>query len=111
LHFPTRSKLLSASEDSTIAVTRTRDWSVLSNIKVPKAKAHGRPSGDTAAFGSTPAGVNEFAIHPSMKVMISVSKGERCIRLWNLVTGKKAGVLGFSREMLQEAGEGKHSSG
>ncbi|UNI21343.1 Protein mak11 [Purpureocillium takamizusanense] len=111
LHFPTRSKLLSASEDSTIAVTRTRDWSVLSNIKVPKAKAQGRPSGDTAAFGATPAGVNEFAIHPSMKVMISVSKGERCIRLWNLVTGKKAGVLGFSRELLQAAGEGKHSSG
>ncbi|KAJ6444808.1 MAK11-like protein [Purpureocillium lavendulum] len=111
LHFPTRSKLLSASEDSTIAVTRTRDWAVLSTIKVPKAKAHGRPSGDTAAFGATPAGVNEFAIHPSMKVMISVSKGERCIRLWNLVTGKKAGVLGFSREMLQEAGEGKYSSG
>ncbi|KAL0930799.1 Protein MAK11 [Colletotrichum truncatum] len=111
LVFPSRSKLLSSSEDSTIAVTRTRDWSVLSTIKAPIAKPQGRPSGDTAPFGGTPSGVNDFAIHPSMKLMISVSKGERCMRLWNLVTGKKAGVLNFSREMLQEAGEGKHSSG
>ena len=111
LSFPTRSKLLSSSEDSTIAVTRTRDWSLLSNIKAPIAKPQGRPSGDTAPFGGTPSGVNDFAIHPSMKLMISVSKGERSMRLWNLVTGKKAGVLNFSKDMLQEAGEGKHSTG
>ncbi|WYZ40261.1 hypothetical protein EsH8_IV_000602 [Colletotrichum jinshuiense] len=111
LAFPTRSKLLSSSEDSTIAVTRTRDWSVLSTIKAPIAPPHGRPSGDTAPFGGTPSGVNDFAIHPSMKLMISVSKGERCMRLWNLVTGKKAGVLNFSRSMLQEVGEGRHSTG
>ncbi|OAA80048.1 WD40 repeat-like-containing domain protein [Akanthomyces lecanii RCEF 1005] len=111
LRFPTRAKLLSASEDSTIAVTRARDWSVLSTIKAPIPTAHGRPSGDTAPFGGTPAGVNDFAIHPSMKLMISVSKAERCMRLWNLVTGKKAGVLSFTRDMLVQAGEGKHSSG
>ncbi|GAB0138209.1 hypothetical protein EsDP_00006450 [Epichloe bromicola] len=111
LRFPTRSKLLTAGEDSTIAVARTRDWSVLSTIKVPVPMAQGRPSGDTAPFGGTPSGVNDFAIHPSMKLMISVGKGERCMRLWNLVTGKKAGVLSFSREMLQEAGEGRHSTG
>lgn len=111
LAFPTRSKLLSGSDDSTIAVTRTRDWSMLSNIKTPKPTAHGRPTGDTAPFGGTPSGVNDFAIHPSMKLMISVSKGERCMRLWNLVTGKKAGVLSFSKEMLREIGESKHSSG
>ncbi|KAL7786750.1 WD40-repeat-containing domain protein [Trichoderma ceciliae] len=111
LRFPTRSKLLSSSDDSTIAVTRTRDWSMLSNIKTPKPKAQGRPTGDTAPFGGTPAGVNDFAIHPSMKLMISVGKGERCMRLWNLVTGKKAGVLSFGKEMLREVGESKHSSG
>lgn len=111
LNFPTRSKLLSSSEDSTIAVTRTRDWSILSNIKAPKAKPMGRPSGDTAPFGGTPSGVNDFAIHPSMKLMISVSKGERSMRLWNLVTGKKAGVLNFTKEMLQEASESRHSTG
>ncbi|KAG6014171.1 hypothetical protein E4U43_006857 [Claviceps pusilla] len=111
LRFPSRSKLLTAGEDSTIAVARTRDWSVLSTIKVPVPVAQGRPSGDTAPFGGTPSGVNDFAVHPSMKLMISVGKGERCMRLWNLVTGKKAGVLSFSRDMLQQAGEGRHSTG
>ena len=111
LYFPTRSKLLSAAEDNTIAVTRTRDWTVLSTIKAPIPKAIGRPSGDTAPPGGTPAGVNDFAVHPSMKLMISVGKGEKCMRLWNLVTGKKAGVLSFERELLQSAGEGKWSSG
>ncbi|KAI0880814.1 insulin-induced protein-domain-containing protein [Annulohypoxylon maeteangense] len=111
LSFPTKSKLISASEDSTIAVTRTRDWSLLSSIKTPIPKPQGRPSGDTAPLGATPAGVNDFAVHPSMKLMISVSRGERCMRLWNLMTAKKAGVLNFSRDMLQDVGEGKHSSG
>ncbi|KAH8161672.1 hypothetical protein CIB48_g6576 [Xylaria polymorpha] len=111
LSFPTRSKLISASDDSSISVTRTRDWSLLSTIKVPKPKPQGRPSGDTAALDGTPAGVNNFAVHPSMKLMISVSKGERCMRLWNLMTAKKAGVLNFSRNILQEAGESKHSPG
>ncbi|KAH8895070.1 WD40 repeat-like protein [Thozetella sp. PMI_491] len=111
LAFPTRSKLLSASEDSTVAVTRTRDWSVLHTFKCPVPKVQGRPSGDTAAHGGAPSGVNDFAVHPSMKVMLTVSKGERCMRLWNLVTGKKARALNFTREILAEVGEGKHSTG
>ena len=111
LQFPTRGKLLSSAEDSTIAITRTRDWSLLSTIKAPIPKPLGRPSGDTAPMGGTPSGVNDFAVHPSMKLMISVGKGEKCMRLWNLVTGKKAGVLNFERGMLAEVGEGRHSSG
>ena len=111
LYFPTRSKLLSAGEDNTIAVTRTRDWTVLSTIKAPIPKAIGRPSGDTAPSGGTPAGFNDFAVHPSRKLMVSVGKGEKCMRLWNLVTGKKAGVLTFGRELLQEVEEGRWSSG
>jgi protein MAK11 len=46
-----------------------------------------------------------------MKVMVTVGKGERCMRLWNLVTGKKAGVLNFDKNLLQAAGEGRYSSG
>ncbi|KAH6687474.1 WD40-repeat-containing domain protein [Plectosphaerella plurivora] len=111
LVFPTRSKLISSSEDSTIAVAKTRNWEQMSSIKAPKPKAVGRPSGDTAALGDTPSGVNDFAVHPSMKLLLTVSKGERCMRLWNLLTGKKAAVLNFSRDMLQESGEGRHSSG
>lgn len=102
---------MSASEDSTIAVTRTRDWSLLSTIKAPIAKPVGRPSGDTAPLGGTPSGVNDFAVHSSLKLMISVSKGEKSMRLWNLLTGKKAGVLNFGRDMLAEIGEGRFGSG
>ncbi|KAI9848747.1 MAG: p21-activated protein kinase-interacting protein 1-like protein [Sclerophora amabilis] len=111
LYFPTRSKLLSSSEDNTVAITRTRDWTMLSTIKAPIPKVQGRPSGDTAPPGGIPAGVNDFAVHPSMKLMISVGKGERCMRLWNLVTGKKAGVLSFTKDILQGVGVGKWGSG
>ncbi|KAF2178635.1 WD40 repeat-like protein [Zopfia rhizophila CBS 207.26] len=111
LHFPTRSKLLSSAEDSMIAVTRTRDWIPLSTIQAPIPKPQGRPSGDTAAPGEVPAGINSFAVHPSMKLMVSVGKGERCMRLWNLVTGKKAGVLNFGKEVLGSVGEGRYGAG
>lgn len=111
LHFPSRSKLFSGADDNTIAITRTRDWTVLSAIKAPIPKAQGRPSGDTAGPGEIPSGINDFAVHPSQKLMISVSKGEKCMRLWNVMTGKKASVLNFDREMLQNVGEGKWSSG
>lgn len=111
LVFPNRSKLLSASEDSTIAVTRARDWNLLHTFKCPIPKVHGRPSGDTAGVGGTPQGVNDFGVHPSNKIMISVSKGERCMRLWNLETGKKSRVLNFDKGTLMEIGEGRHSTG
>jgi protein MAK11 len=111
LHFPSRSKLLAAAEDNNISVTKTRDWTVVSTIKAPRPKLQGRPSGDTAPPGGAPSGVNDFAVHPSMKLMLSVGRGEKCMRLWNLVTGKKAGVLNFSKEVLQSVKEGRWSTG
>lgn len=111
LQFPTKSKLFSAAEDATVSISRTRDWTVLSSIKAPIPKPQGRPSGDTAGPGEVPAGVNDFAIHPSQKLMLSVGRGERCMRLWNLMTGKKAGVLNFDRDLLIQSGESKFSSG
>lgn len=33
------------------------------------------------------------------------------MRLWNLVTGKKAGVLNFSKDVLQSVKEGRWSTG
>ncbi|KAF1987698.1 WD40 repeat-like protein [Aulographum hederae CBS 113979] len=112
LYFHKKSKLLTSAEDNTIAVvSRAKDWSVLSSIKAPIPKVMGRPSGDTAAPGEVPAGINSFALHPSSKLMISVSRGERCMRLWNMETGKKAAALTFERDMLVQVGEGKRSSG
>ena len=109
LYFPTKSKLLTAADDNTMAVARTKDWTILSSIKVPNPKVPGYASGDAALPG--PSGVNDLAIHPSLKLMISVGKREKCMRLWNLMTGKKAAVLSFDRAHLQSAGEGKHSQG
>ncbi|KAL3492688.1 WD40-repeat-containing domain protein [Aspergillus germanicus] len=111
LSFPSRSKLLASSEDNNISVNKTRDLTVISTIKAPRPKVQGRPSGDTAPPGGSPSGVNDFAVHPSMKLMLSVGKGEKCMRLWNLVTGKKAGVLNFNKEILQSVKEGKWSTG
>lgn len=111
LTFPSRGKLLSGATDNTIAATRTRDWTVLSLLKVPYPKRIGRPSGDTAGPGDVPAGINSVAVHPSAKLMVSVSKSERCMRLWNLMTGKKAGTLTFDREMLNDLKEGRWASG
>ncbi|KAK5653137.1 hypothetical protein OQA88_9236 [Cercophora sp. LCS_1] len=111
LMFPNRSKLLTAAEDSTVGVARVRDWNLLHTFKCPVPKQYGRPSGDTAAAGGAPQGVNDFAVHPSNKIMLSVSKGEHCMRLWNLETGKKSRVLNFERAALAEIGEGRHSTG
>lgn len=75
-------------------------------IKAPTPKHPNRPTGDTSTASTLPSGVNDFAIHPSMKLMISVGRAERCMRLWNLVTGRKAGVLSFEKDMLKDVGEG-----
>lgn len=104
LYFPSRSKLLSASTDNTIAVTRTHDWFKMSSFKAPIPRAAGRPSGDTAAAGEVPAGVNDFAVHPSQRLMISVGQGDKSMRLWNMLTGRREGQLEFSRSILTAVG-------
>lgn len=111
LSFPSRGKLLSAALDNKIAISRVRDWTVLSEIRAPIPKVQGRPSGDTATPGEVPAGINDVAVHPSSKLALSVGQGERCMRLWNLVTGKKAGVLAFERPVLTALDEGRWRGG
>ncbi|KAI9718334.1 MAG: hypothetical protein M1828_006736 [Chrysothrix sp. TS-e1954] len=108
LSFPSHSKLLSSSLDDTIAITRTRDWTQFATLKAPEHKQHGRPSGYT---GDGSLGVNDFAVHPSRRLAISVRQGERCMRLWNLVTGAKAGVLDFDRRTLAKLNGGKKDLG
>jgi hypothetical protein len=72
LVFPTRSHLLSASEDATLSLFRTRDWSLLRSFK-----------GHTGR-------INSVAVHPTGKVALSVGV-DRTLRMWDLMKGKAAG--------------------
>jgi WD40 repeat protein len=69
LNFPTKSHLLSASEDGTICLYHTRDWAVLSTLRGHKGR------------------VNAVAVHPSSKICLSVGK-DRVLRMWDLMRGK-----------------------
>ena len=69
LSFPSRSHLLSASEDGTLCLFRARDWAVLRTLKGHKGR------------------VNSVAVHPSGKVALSVGK-DRALRMWDLMRGK-----------------------
>lgn len=66
--------LLSASEDQRIIVWRVRDWENLGTLK-----------GHTGR-------INDLDIHPSGRIAVSVSE-DHSVRLWNLMTVKKAAVL------------------
>ncbi|RPB11278.1 WD40 repeat-like protein [Morchella conica CCBAS932] len=110
---PTRSKLISAGLDGQIHILRCRDWALMSTLKCPKPKAkpinyaknytdgYG-PRIETfsseGVYGGGAGGVNDVALHPSQKILLSVGKGERGVRMWNLMTGRKAGVLMFGRD-------------
>jgi len=69
LSFPTRSHLLSASDDGTIHLYHTRDWALLTTLRGHKGR------------------VNSVAVHSSMKVGLSVGK-DRTLRMWDLMRGK-----------------------
>lgn len=66
--------LLSASEDNKIIIWRVKDWENFGTLK-----------GHTAR-------INDLDIHPSNRVAVSVSE-DHTVRLWNLMTVKKAAVL------------------
>lgn len=82
LEFPSRSHLLSASEDGTLCLFHARDWSVLRALKGHKGH------------------VNSVAVHPSGKVALSVGK-DRTLRMWDLMRGKGSAStkLGKGRSM------------
>jgi protein MAK11 len=69
LSFPSRSHLLSASEDGTLCLFRARDWAVLRSLHGHKGR------------------VNSVAVHPSGKVALSVGK-DKTLRMWDLMRGK-----------------------
>lgn len=72
--------LLSAGDDGKIFVWRTSDWEVFGELK-----------------GHRDGGINDIAIHPSGKIAISAGN-DRTLRLWNLMTCRKASVLKVGRD-------------
>lgn len=72
--------LLSAGDDGRICIWRTKDWEVMGELK-----------------GHKTGGITDLSIHPSGKIAISAG-GDRTLRLWNLMTCKKASVLKVGRE-------------
>lgn len=69
LLFPSRSHLVSASEDGTIGIFHARDWSVLRTLRGHKGH------------------VNSVDVHPSGKVALSVGK-DRMLRMWDMMRGR-----------------------
>ncbi|KAI0923588.1 hypothetical protein AcW1_006500 [Taiwanofungus camphoratus] len=79
LEFPSRSHLLSASEDGTLCLFRARDWAVLRSLKGHKGR------------------VNCVAVHPSGKVALSVGK-DRTLRMWDLMRGRGSASTKLGKE-------------
>ncbi|KAK6516202.1 hypothetical protein TWF506_006112 [Arthrobotrys conoides] len=103
LVFPSKSTLISTDEAGYIHIFKTRDWSLLSSLHCPAPK----PKPGQILSGG---GVNSIAVHPSGKLALSVSRHERAVRMWNLMTGRKAGILVFPKSiprlMTGVSGEG-----
>ncbi|KAG0694129.1 WD40-repeat-containing domain protein [Suillus ampliporus] len=79
LQFPSRSHLLSASEDGSLCLFRARDWVVLRSLKGHKGR------------------VNSTAVHPSNKVALSVGK-DNTLRMWDLMRGKGSASTKLGKE-------------
>ncbi|KAJ8586173.1 WD40 repeat-like protein [Rhizopogon salebrosus TDB-379] len=79
LHFPSRSHLLSASEDGSLCLFHARDWVVLRALKGHKGR------------------VNSTAVHPSNKVALSVGK-DNTLRMWDLMRGKGSASTKLGKE-------------
>ncbi|KAH9926918.1 WD40-repeat-containing domain protein [Fomitopsis serialis] len=79
LEFPSRSHLLSASEDGTLCLFHARDWGVLRSLKGHKGR------------------VNSVAVHPSGKLALSVGK-DRTLRMWDLMRGKGSASTKLGKE-------------
>ncbi|KAG8714969.1 hypothetical protein FRC11_006299 [Ceratobasidium sp. 423] len=90
LSFPSRSHLLSASEDGTLALFSTRDWALLRTLKGHKGR------------------VNDVSMHPSGKLALSVGK-DRTLRMWDMMRGKGSAStkLGKEGELVRWSVSGK----
>ncbi|KAH7873889.1 WD40-repeat-containing domain protein [Lentinula edodes] len=79
LLFPSRSHLVSASEDGTIGIFHARDWSVLRTLRGHKGH------------------VNSVDVHLSGKVALSVGK-DRMLRMWDMMRGRGVASVKLGKE-------------
>ena len=70
--------LISGSEDHTICIWRTSDWTCIHSMK-----------------GHTNS-INDISIHPSGKVAISISN-DKSLRMWNLMLGNCSYTISLKR--------------
>ncbi|CAM0137989.1 unnamed protein product [Umbelopsis sp. WA50703] len=73
--------MLSASDDATICIWRSKDWELLKTMKGHQGR------------------INSLSIHPTGKIALSVS-ADKTVRLWNLMTAHKASVHKIGKEGL-----------
>ncbi|KAJ3794223.1 WD40 repeat-like protein [Lentinula aff. detonsa] len=90
LLFPSRSHLVSASEDGTIGIFHARDWSVLRTLRGHKGR------------------VNSVDVHPSGKVALSVGE-DRMLRMWDMMRGRgvASSKLGKEGEIVRWSTDGE----
>ncbi|OLL24609.1 p21-activated protein kinase-interacting protein 1-like [Neolecta irregularis DAH-3] len=81
IYFPFRGHMLSTSEDGKMIIWSTKNWDPQEILKGHKGS------------------VNDVAIHPSGKIALSVGR-DRTMRLWNMMTGRKANVQKIEYEGL-----------
>eukprot|EP00743_Colponemidia_sp_Colp-15_P004113 GILK01004441.1.p1 GENE.GILK01004441.1~~GILK01004441.1.p1 ORF type:complete len:508 (+),score=120.75 GILK01004441.1:51-1526(+) len=77
---PQASHLLSGSDDGTVCIWRASDWELLHKLKGHRG------------------GILSLSIHPSGKLALSVGK-DRCLKLWNLLTGRCAYTNNLDRDL------------
>ncbi|CAO3596935.1 unnamed protein product [Absidia cylindrospora] len=80
--------MLTASDDHSICLWRTKDWEYLKTLKGHKGR------------------VNSMAIHDSGKIALSVS-ADRTVVVWNLMTAKKASANKIYGEGMKVLWNGK----
>ncbi|KAK4686503.1 protein MAK11, partial [Tremellales sp. Uapishka_1] len=79
LHFPTASHLITTSEDSTLSLFRTSDWTLLKSLKGHSGR------------------VNNVDVHPTGRVALTVGK-DQTLKMWDLMRGRGAASLGLGSE-------------